>query len=156
MKDSGLSDGSSLRDNPVLTQAAPSTPYALCLTQPKASGNSSAPAPVVMNRPAGTLPAVPPQTSPNVLPSAPPQQTLVVNLPPGVVAGHFLRAMGPDGVMFTFQAPVGSTPGCPVKVVLPNQTTVLSVRIPEGAQPGSEISALSPSGVVLRYLLNVH
>ena len=145
-------DGSNLEENLVLSQAAPSTPYALCLTQPKASGNSSTPTPVVTNRPAGPTPgAAPPQTAPNVLPSAPPQQTaLVVNLPSGVVAGHFLRAMGPDGVVFTFQAPVGSTPGCPVKVVLPNQTTVLSVRIPEGAQPGSEISALSPTGVVLR------
>ena len=137
-------------------QPAPSA-YASCLVQQKgassvSSSASSIPtvsAPVLPNRPLNAPVLAPP--APAVLPPASPQQTaLVVNLPSGVMPGHFLRAMGPDGVVFTFQAPIGSTPGCPVKVVLPNQTAVLSVRIPEGAQPGSEISALSPNGVVLR------
>jgi hypothetical protein len=138
------------------THTNAATPYAMCLTK----GGAAAPPPAggqgrAQNVQNPNQPAIPPQTAPLAVPAAAPQQTaLVVNLPPGVIPGHFLRAMGPDGVVFTFKAPMGSTPGCPVRVVLPTQTAVLSVRIPDGAQPGQEITALSPTGVVLRLPTN--
>jgi hypothetical protein len=142
-------DLSTTDENPTsTTQPSAATPYAMCLTK---GGAAAAPAPVGQAR--APPPGIPTQSQsiPLAIPATPPQQTaLVVNLPPGVVPGHFLRAMGPDGVVFTFQAPMGSSPGCPVRVVLPTQTAVLSVRIPDGAQPGQEISAKSPTGVVLR------
>ena len=71
-----------------------------------------------------------------------PQDSIVVQLPPGTTPEQKLTAVAPDGRAIVFQAPPNAEPGMRITVAIPAQPArqnEFDVRVPDDYVPGQEL-----------------